>query len=316
MPVTTVFHGQPSSPTWRKALVLVHGAGHFSQQDCDDAKTAIESRVQHPINLMGALYTDVPNSPLSQSGKDFQNDFLNEFVRDGLLRAMASIPPSALVGGVTAVALPGAGSLIALLMQHLGSPGSPQFQAAVATLQRFLPGIPVQPWLNVLTAPPPPNGLDVSCTVREVALYLFDLDFRSAVQALVKPILDNAASHNDEVILVSHSLGSVVAFDILRQFADSYPNISYWFTLGCPLAKIARVQAAFAQLGKINDKTVPVWQNVYDTTDLVANALGPSLYQPDCPIYDIFVNVGNDPVASHDYLHNAQTFDIIAQTML
>lgn len=297
------------------AMVLVHGAGHFTQADCDYVATQLALRAGHPVECIGALYTDVPNAPLASSAAHFKTDFLNEFVRDGLLRAMSSVPVDALLSGVTAAALPGAGSLLSLLMGQLGSPASPQFQAALATLQRLLPGIPVQKWLGQLAAPAAPGGIDIVCMAQEVTYYLFDSDFRDQVKALVKPALDRAAGQYDDIVLVSHSLGTVIAFDILRECADSYPQISYWFTLGSPLVKVSRVASAMSDLGKITGGTIRHWHNVYDTTDIIANALGPVLSRPDCPIHDIFVNVGGDPVASHDYLHNAETFDLIAQAM-
>ncbi len=299
----------------RQAVVLIHGAGHFTQSDCDFVAGKLALRLGHPINLIGALYTDVPNSPLASPAESFRSEFLNEFVRDGLVRAMSSVPAQMLLGGITAAALPGAGSLLALMLRQLGSPDAPQFQAALATLQRVLPGIPVAPWLGQLAVPAAPGGVDVLCIVREVTYYLFDDDFRNAVQALVKPALESATSEYDDVIVVSHSLGTVVAFDILKACADLYPHISYWFTLGCPLAKLARVNSVISDLGKITETAIKHWHNIYDTTDLIANALGPTISKPNSPIHDIFVDVGTDPNTSHDYLHNDETFDLIAQVM-
>ncbi len=300
----------------RQVVVIVHGAGHFTQVDCDYVAGQLAQRKGHPVNCIGALYTDVPNSPLAPEAAQFRTDFLNEFVRDGLVRAMSAIPVDALVGGVTAGMLPGAGSLLALLLKQLGSPDAPQFQPALAALQRVLPGIPVQQWLGQLAVPTAqPGGTDVMCTVRESTYYLFDADFRSSVQALVKAALDRAASQYDDVIVLSHSLGTIVAFDLLKACADLYPHISYWFTLGSPLAKLARTTSLISDFGKITEGTIGRWHNVYDTTDIIANALGPALARPDFPIYDIFVNIGIDPITSHDYMHNAETFDLIARAI-
>ena len=151
-------------------------------------------------------------------------------------------------------------------------------------------------------------------TVNEVVQYLFNKSVTSEVQARLIEALDQATQKNVEIVLVSHSLGTVVSFDVLKQFADRY-KIAYWFTLGCPLLKLVKLRCREAALGEINDSRVARWHNVYDTNDFVADAIGASFHAPDCRIHDIFVEVANAMPAAHDYFNNAETDDVLAEAM-
>lgn len=118
----------------------------------------------------------------------------------------------------------------------------------------------------------------------------------------------------DDIVLVSHSLGTLVAFDVLHDCADAINRISYWVTMGCPLAKVQRLGKR-GDLGHIGYQTIRRWYNIYDTTDIVANALGPLFPSMNYFLYDIFVDVAKDPLPAHDYMTNPETLDILAAIM-
>jgi hypothetical protein len=148
--------------------------------------------------------------------------------------------------------------------------------------------------------------------VADVTRYLFDHDVQKAIKQRLSDVLEKATQDYDETILVSHSLGTVVAFDVLREGAERY-QISRFFTMGSPLRKLVRLRQRSSDLGAISGTTVPFWRNLYDTTDAVADAIGPAF--PDYPIQDVFIQVATAPVPSHDYWRNEQVLDMIADTL-
>jgi len=158
------------------------------------------------------------------------------------------------------------------------------------------------------------GGLEVlGILTREITAYLFKPTATAIIQ---KPLVQalQQARRFDEIYLVSHSLGTVVAFDVLKQMANQFP-IAKWITLGCPLGKLRRVGARDAGLGKITDQTVKTWYNVFDTTDIVADAISPAFPLPGYRIHDIFVEVASTMPDAHDYFHNAESLRLIVESM-
>lgn len=149
-------------------------------------------------------------------------------------------------------------------------------------------------------------GADV---VADVVRYLFDSGLRGQVQSRLRASLEQAAVEYDETILVSHSLGTVVAFDVLHDAGQQF-RVSRWVTMGSPLKKLVTLGRRSGEVGQITAETVPFWRNVYDTHDLVADAIGPSF--PAFLIEDVYVHVGDTPLAAHDYWRNPQVLGMIA----
>ncbi len=149
----------------------------------------------------------------------------------------------------------------------------------------------------------------VTDVIADVVRYLFDSRLQKAIKQRLNAVLVKAAEGYDETILVSHSLGTVASFDVLRDAADRY-NITRFVTMGSPLRKLATVGCHSMNLGAISRDTVPFWRNLYDTTDLVADAIGPAF--PGYPIEDVFIQVADAPIPSHDYWRNRQVLEMIA----
>ncbi len=150
---------------------------------------------------------------------------------------------------------------------------------------------------------------------RQVGVYLFNRNLAAEIQNRVVQALDQAMANYDDIVFVSHSLGTVIAFDVLHEMGERYNRISCWFTTGCPLGKLRRIGLRGDDLGAIAPQNVARWYNIYDSTDLIADALGPFFPRPGFRLHDIFVDVARDPVASHDYMRNAETLDLIADVM-
>ena len=68
--------------------------------------------------------------------------------------------------------------------------------------------------------------------VRDVLKYI-SLDLHEPVNA--KLIAELEATRGRPVLLLSHSLGTIVSFDVIARSAGRY-NIDTWVTMGCPLA--------------------------------------------------------------------------------
>ncbi len=324
-----------------KVMVLVHGAGHFTVGDFKHVLEEVKRRTGHAIAGLPALYTDVPSSaPLAKAAQekpsesiDFAAKFRKEFVRDALIRAFGDVSAPALLNNVTSV--PPHVMDHAELERQIHSASDVEIQSATMTLARAYPEVPISKWMSQITASVP-RGIDVNTTIWETWHYLFDENVRTRIMGLVKNKLDSAHQQYEEVVLVSHSLGTVITFEILRDQADSYGKISQWFTLGCPLAKLSRAEqffnsesnlasakARFQNLGAISDKNVGWWLNLYDVGDLIADVLGPRLartvpsnvHTDGYLIHDLFVKVGTDPMSSHDYFRSGDTLDMIARVM-
>lgn len=149
---------------------------------------------------------------------------------------------------------------------------------------------------------------------QELAGYFFDASVRAEIQKRLTKQLAAAKKQSDQIILASLSLGTVVCFDVLKQLANRY-KIALWFTTGSPIAKLRRVGRYDENLDAITAQTIARWHNVYDTTDWIADPLGPAFPKPGYRLHDIFVNVALDPIASHDYFNNRETIQMFADAL-
>ncbi|MBI4670650.1 MAG: hypothetical protein HY741_03145 [Chloroflexi bacterium] len=154
----------------------------------------------------------------------------------------------------------------------------------------------------------------IATDLTQVAGYLFDSKTYSAIQTRMRDGLNQALGMGDEIVIASHSLGSVVAFDCLKESAGN-SNVASLFTLGSPLSKLRRLNLRTGDLGAIPGN-VGEWLNLYDSTDPVANALGPVFPSRPFRLRDVFVDVDTDPIRSHDYFRNEETLTELAAAML
>lgn len=146
----------------------------------------------------------------------------------------------------------------------------------------------------------------------ELAGYFFNATVRAQIQKRLVEKLDQVRDRS--IILASLSLGTVVCFDVLKRLARRY-HIALWFTTGSPIAKLRRVGHYDNTLGAITTRHVAQWYNIYDTTDWIADPLGPSFPRPGYRLHDIFVNVAGDPIGSHDYFNNRETIQMFAHAI-
>ncbi len=157
--------------------------------------------------------------------------------------------------------------------------------------------------------------LDLIATeVNQISGYLFNPQIYNRIQARMCEGLERAAEQADSLVVVGHSLGSLVAFDALRAIGSRF-NVATFFTLGCPLAKLRRLGLRPADLGEITHRCVREWQNWYGLTDPISNALGAEFPRPGYRLRDVFVFIAPFLPASHDYLRNHEVLAGIADAL-
>jgi hypothetical protein len=101
-------------------------------------------------------------------------------------------------------------------------------------------------------------------TFKDVYAYFFG-GFREPMRAVLREALTVAP---DPVVVISHSLGTIIAYDVLREAAFAAREIPLFVTAGSPLG-VTEVQDLV-----VHDLEVPAgvaaWRNIADARDLVA----------------------------------------------
>jgi hypothetical protein len=117
-------------------------------------------------------------------------------------------------------------------------------------------------FLRVLDAIPGINAEAIALATHDVYQYLR----QSGVNLVINRGVSQAFTSGDETVVVSHSLGTVVAYNILRD-SDANWNISKFVTLGSPLA-VTAIKQALAPLNRPSN--IGSWFNARDPKDVVA----------------------------------------------
>jgi hypothetical protein len=306
----------PIAPPPRTGVVFVHGAGIWEK---DYWKKIIDkiNGCMSGVSAMqlagaeGAWYSDVINSPQAQAMRvtlaPSQNAFMNALAWDSMQANIAATSPSQLLQKLVGSLNP-----LSALTTGLAIAVRPT-ETILDILARTLIGKPLNQLSGEIAEKILPGGMNVAATIRDVCLYL--QNDPSFVRPIRQRLIDKLreAQQYDEIVLVSHSLGTVVAFDVLNEWAEGKPTISHWFTLGCPLVKILLLRQGTPN--RLKNANVEHWYNVYDTSDIVAGPLGPKFTKSGYNIHDIFIDIGSDPIGSHDYFGNAPTLKLIADTV-
>ena len=150
------------------------------------------------------------------------------------------------------------------------------------------------------------NGVD------GVIAYFVTRRRREMIRNRLRETLAHLTGSGHEIVLISESLGCLVAFDVLRAEADQY-NIVAWITLGCALRTVVRTRQRRADLGAINPQTVGQWLNLYAPRDLVAAPIASTF--PDYPIRDERIDGARGRLQSHRYWANPRVAVLIARVL-
>jgi hypothetical protein len=140
----------------------------------------------------------------------------------------------------------------------------------------------VQSLLRGLDRIPGLSSAALSLVLRDVYLYLSYPKVRKAINDIVAPTIGG------DCIVISHSLGSVVAYDLLKPSnlpADGVQPIRLLLTLGSPLG-VGPIRQAMMPLKF--PASVRKWKNAFDRGDVVA------LYALDKMRFAVTPAIGND----------------------
>ncbi len=293
----------PVHPRSRTGVVFVHGGGKWDADYWEPVAKAIQNCIDGSSTLSafdasGACYSDVVNSPAAQVARAAaptapQSALLNTLLWNSIRAALALTTPQLFL---------------------------PQF--ANNLVRSLIPGRSDAPPVDkvwdamanaALTKSLKEMRDQITQTVADVFFYLRDdPNFVKPIrQALIDKLL--AAQQCEKIVLVSHSLGSVVAYDVLNAWVGDRPKIAYWFTLGCPLTTVLRLRAGTPT--RLSCATVEHWYNIFDSTDPVASPLCSQFSKPGSAILDIFIDVGVGPLDSHNYFQDPTTIRLIADAV-
>jgi hypothetical protein len=117
----------------------------------------------------------------------------------------------------------------------------------------------------------------VRLTFKDVHAYFFR-DFAERMRAVVRAAI---AGIDEPFVVVSHSLGTILAYDVLREEASRGLQIPLWVTLGSPLA-VKEIQDLISQPLEV-PAGVGAWFNASDFRDVVAldHDIRPEYAPPD-----------------------------------
>lgn len=158
----------------------------------------------------------------------------------------------------------------------------------------------------------------------DVAYYLGCADVREVVLGIVEGELAEVPP-GEPLVVLGHSLGSVVAYDLLTRREPDRP-VSLLVTTGSPLG-LPAVQKHLLGHGGVSPAPVPTavparagaWQNSYDVRDVVAilNPLAPALAQAvPGQVRDLRVDTGPEPHAVVGYLANAEVARAVGESLV
>jgi hypothetical protein len=123
------------------------------------------------------------------------------------------------------------------------------------------------------------SGAGIELLLRDVFLYLHDAEVRNAVNGVVRQSFTNQPT-----LIIAHSLGSVVAYNLLRNGAFGDSKKHRLITVGSPLG----LNAFDKSLGnRVNPMSEGAWLNAYDPKDIVA------LYPLSEPYFDVNPTIFN-----------------------
>jgi hypothetical protein len=133
------------------------------------------------------------------------------------------------------------------------------------------------------------------------------------VNDMVRPLFED----DEPAIVVSHSLGTLVSYSLLREFAaKGRPRaVQLWLTLGSPLG-IDVVRKGFAK-PRLRPANVARWVNAADPEDFVAlrSALHAKDYGPDVENLSDVENAQDNPHGIAGYLSDVRTAQAIADAI-
>lgn len=158
----------------------------------------------------------------------------------------------------------------------------------------------------------PLHGVLAMRVLGQAHAYIRNQKVHDQINALVRPLFED----DEPMIVISHSLGTIVSYSLLREFAkNGRPRQSPLFvTLGSPLG-IDSVRKGFA-VPRVTPDNVKRWVNCADSSDFVAlrPKLTEEMYGPGIINYTDFHN-GDDSHSITAYLNDPRVAEVIAEAI-
>ena len=130
-------------------------------------------------------------------------------------------------------------------LQEMGPQNWEWVQAIVKVIDQTWPGI---------------SGKTIEAFLNDVYLYLDKSVVRKKINSIVEAELTD-----EPTVVIAHSLGSVVAYDVLMSHQSNL-NLAGFLTVGSPLG----IKAITGMLGLPKNPSPGKWLNAYDERDIVA----------------------------------------------
>jgi hypothetical protein len=145
----------------------------------------------------------------------------------------------------------------------------------------------------------------VKVTFNDVHAYFFR-DYAERMRAVVRSAI---AGIDEPFVVISHSLGTIIAYDVLREEASRSLQVPLLVTLGSPLG-VREVQDLVAQPLQV-PAGVGAWLNASDARDVVAldHTLRPEYAPPDSITDALVVNTSANHHGIREYLAAAAVRD-------
>ncbi len=152
----------------------------------------------------------------------------------------------------------------------------------------------------------------VSIFLPQAAAYLYKPGVKEKIDNLVKEQIIDGLSKDEEVVIISHSLGTIVAYSLMLRLREQI-RVSLLLTAGSPLG----IEVVKRRLGPphICPPNVYKWVNAADCEDFVA--LEPKLTAATfgCDKIENIVQVNNGDEDAHDILKYL-AHDVLAQRII
>ena len=125
---------------------------------------------------------------------------------------------------------------------------------------------------------------------------------RAAIRTVLRDLIDQHG--DDELMVIGHSMGSIVAYDVLRSLRDAGTRIPHLITIGSPLGLSAVKQKVRAEWDpdekqpRVPEVLTGSWHNYGDPKDLVCSDLSVAdEYLPSATVH------AEDAVVSNGYCY-------------
>lgn len=141
---------------------------------------------------------------------------------------------------------------------------------------------------------PRASAKSMESTAADVTQYLSQPEVRGYIDNGVSNAFEQC--EDDEVVVVGHSLGSIVAYSVLRDGGPVTRPVRALITIGSPLG-LRIVREAFAPIGY--PPKVESWFNAYDERDIIALNPLDQKYFPVTPSIKNFGGVQNESDNHH-----------------